>query len=298
MTPEIARAAIGRRFPMVDTRDIECIGSGWEFDVYATGDGWAFRFPRRAETEGLFERERPVLEIATSALSGRVAVPRVELVGEATPEFPYRFAGHRLIRGVTADSLDPPLRSILAVDIADALGAIHEIDVDHARRAGVVQADPDEIGRQTWFANSIRAAEKARGSDPIVDHALDWARRFNWPSDLFDFPLCLVHQDLGTDHLIADPRTGHLVGIIDWTDTTLGDAARDFVFLVAWQGWEYAADVLRRYPRSVDERFRYRLDLMARILTVSWLGVAQQQGADVAPQIEWLRHAFSKGQSH
>jgi len=76
MTPEIARAAIGRRFPMVDTRDIECIGSGWEFDVYATGDGWAFRFPRRAETEGLFERERPVLEIATSALSGRVAVPR------------------------------------------------------------------------------------------------------------------------------------------------------------------------------------------------------------------------------
>lgn len=31
------------------------LGSGWEFDVYVTPDGWAFRFPRRAEYASAFD---------------------------------------------------------------------------------------------------------------------------------------------------------------------------------------------------------------------------------------------------
>jgi aminoglycoside phosphotransferase (APT) family kinase protein len=291
LTPEMARAAIAQRFPMIDTRNLELLGSGWEFDAYAA-DGWVFRFPRRAESATLFERERGVLALAASALSRHVLVPKVELVGEATSEFPYPFAGHRLIRGVTADALDGGLLPTFARDIGAALGAMHAIPLADARRAGVLESEPDDLGRRSWLAEGLGAAEHARGSDPIVDRALDWGRSFAWPSTLFDAPLRFIHQDLGNDHVIVDPATGHLVGIIDWTDAMIGDAARDFVFLVAWQGWDFAEDVLRSYPHTVDDGFRHRLDLMAKVLTIVWLGIAQTQGTDVAKHIDWLHNAF------
>jgi aminoglycoside phosphotransferase (APT) family kinase protein len=296
LTPEMARAAIDQRFPMIDTRNLELLGAGWEFDAYAA-DGWVFRFPRRAESATVFDRERGVHELAASALSRRVLVPKVELVGESTAEFPYPFAGHRLIRGVTADALGSALLPTFARDIGAALGAMHAIPLSDARRAGVVESEPDDLGRQTWLAEGLRAAEQARGSDPVVDRALDWGSAFAWPSTLFDAPLRFIHQDLGTDHVIVDPSTGHLVGIIDWTDAIIGDAARDFVFLVAWQGWAFAEEVLRSYPHTVDDGFRHRLDLMAKVLTIVWLGIAQTQGADVSKPIDWVHNTFSRGQS-
>jgi hypothetical protein len=86
---EIARSVIRAAFPHVDVSRVEYVGSGWEFDVYVTADGWAFRFPRRVEYQSLFEREAPVLALARSILPRETAVPLVELTGVASREFPY-----------------------------------------------------------------------------------------------------------------------------------------------------------------------------------------------------------------
>lgn len=60
LTTEIARAAIIENFPEIDVRDIEYLGWGWDYEVYATRDGWAFRFPRRAHCADVFEGERSI----------------------------------------------------------------------------------------------------------------------------------------------------------------------------------------------------------------------------------------------
>ena len=99
--------------------------------------------------------------------------------------------------------------------------------------------------------------------------------------------------DLSPEHVIVDAATGHVAGILDWTDTILGDPARDFVFLVTWRGWEFAEDVLRRYPHAVDRDFRERLRFMARLLSVMWLAMAHAQHGNVAMHIEWVRNAFA-----
>ena len=90
-----------------------------------------------------------------------------------------------------------------------------------------------------------------------------------------------------------DPESGVLVGILHWTDAILGDPARDFVALVAWQGWPFAEEALRSYPLPADEAFRERMRFTSRLLSVLWLAMAHEQGPDVAKHVRWVRNAFA-----
>src|SRR4030095_4921876 len=90
LTLEVARAAIKENFLTIDTRNLEYIGCGWDYDVYATSDGWAFRFPGRAHCADVFEWEQRIHDLAARALPRDIAVPRVELIGQPGGGFPYR----------------------------------------------------------------------------------------------------------------------------------------------------------------------------------------------------------------
>jgi hypothetical protein len=92
------------------------------FDAFLTTDGWAFRFPRRAETGSLFESEARVHRLVTRFLPRHVTVPRVELLATPAADFPYPIAGHRFIDGVALYSVGEHLMPTLAREIATALG--------------------------------------------------------------------------------------------------------------------------------------------------------------------------------
>jgi len=80
---------------------------------------------------------------------------------------------------------------------------------------------------------------------------------------------------------------------LDWTDAILGDAARDFVPLAAFGGWDFAGEVLAHYAHEPDPRFRERLRFMSRLLPLMWLGHTQLRGEDVSRHAEWVRNAFA-----
>ena len=293
LTPEIAAAAIRARFPLIDVGSLTHAGSGWEFDAFLTRDDWVFRFPRRAEAAELFEMERRVHELVAPILPRDVRVPRVELLGEPAAGFPYPFAGHRFIPGVPADHLAVGFPPVFAQDLGVALGAIHSISESAARAAGIQQMDVDDDERLLWLEQGAEIASRLRGLDEAVDHALVWMNRIAFPLPRYAGPLRFIHQDLSREHVLADPRTGHLNGILDWTDAVLGDPARDFVFLVTWRGWDLADEVLRSYPVAIDEGFRDRLDLMARLLSVMWLAHASEQHTSLDEHIRGVQNAFT-----
>jgi aminoglycoside phosphotransferase (APT) family kinase protein len=68
--------------------------------------------------------------------------------------------------------------------------------------------------------------------------------------------LRLVHNDLLAEHILVDAKG--LVGVIDWTDAGLGDAATDFAGFVHWGGRRFAEAVLRHYRGEVDRHFLER----------------------------------------
>jgi aminoglycoside phosphotransferase (APT) family kinase protein len=292
LTLEIAAAVIAACFPSIDSRGLEYLGSGWDFDAYVTTDGWVFRFPRRAACAEHLDTEARVQQLVGRAMPPGIVVPSIELVGDPVPDFPYPFTGHRFVAGVGADALESDPSPALGRDIAAALGAIHTIPADAARSTGVWEVEADDLATSDWLLRGLAEAPRLRGFDPTVDRALDWASRVSLPGPMFEGPARLIHQDLSPDHLIVDPATGRLAGIIDWSDAMLGDPARDFVFLVTWQGWDYANEVIRSYRVPVDRGFRERLDFMARILSVVWLAHAREQEADVQMQVRQVHNAF------
>ena len=115
------------------------------------------------------------------------------------------------------------------------------------------------------------------------------------PLRRLDAPLRMIHHDLSSDHLIADPLTGRLIGILDWTDAILGDPARDFVPLVTFAGWRFVDDVLEHYPAGTDAGFFDRLGFMARLLPLMWLGHAFQREEEVDQHVAWVLNAFAAG---
>jgi aminoglycoside phosphotransferase (APT) family kinase protein len=293
LTIEGAAALITSSFPAIETRGLKFLGHGWEFDAYVTRDGWVFRFPRRAEAAELFELDGRVAALVATHLPQSVAVPRIELLGEPARGFPYRFAAHRFIPGVPSDEVDPAFLPSLARQISIALGAIHSIPADAARAAGVSEETDDVEGQRAWIRQGLDGLRSIRAMEPIVDQAANWLERIPLPTARFSGPLRFIHQDLSPEHLVVDPETGRLNGILDWTDTQLGDAARDFVLLVAWRGWAFAEEVLRSYPHPLDSGFRDRLRFMSRILTPVWLGLAVQRGTEVEKLTRWVHNAFA-----
>jgi aminoglycoside phosphotransferase (APT) family kinase protein len=288
-----ATALIAGAFPTVDARAVRYLGSGWLYDVFLTKDGWVFRFPRWDWSGALFEQEVRVHELAAQILPPRIRIPRVELLAPPSSQFARPFAGHRYVPGVGADALEQKLLSTLAPDIAEFLNALHSTPAPIAGAAGIHQLDANDPDRVAWLDHGIAIALGMRGRDPVLDQALDWLRTAPKTPPPLGGPLHLLHGGLEPEHVLADPATGSLVGVIDWTDAMLGDAARDFVFLVTWRGWQFAEDVLRLYPRAVDVEFRTRLRYMAQLLSLMSLAYAHEQGTALDKHLRAVHNAFA-----
>jgi len=292
LATDTAAAAIKGAFPSVDSSGIRYVGSGTLYDVFLTTDGWAFRFPRSDWAGKLFAAEARTHEFVARILPAQIRLPRVEHLARPASGFPYPIAGHRYIAGVGADDVDDKLLVTLAGEIEILLTALHTTPAPEAGAAGIHEMDRTQPARQEWLDHGVAAAANLCGLDPVVDRAIAWVRdRPAMPAT--DGSLHLIHGGLEARHVLVNPESGFIVGVIDWTDTQLGDAARDFVFLVTWQGWKFAEEVLRQYPRALDREFRNRLRWMAQLLSVIELAYAHEGGRDTGTQVRAVHNAFS-----
>lgn len=238
----------------------------------------------------LLRRESAILDLVRPALAPEFAVPEPLLFGRPGSAFPFPFVGHRCVLGITADHPGVPEHPGLARQIATLLSRLHAVPIDAAGGAG---AEIEEDDCQVWTDEAREVASGLRGIERAVDAAIDWLRRAPAIPPRYGGPSRLIHNDLCPDHVIVNPQTGEVVGVIDWTDTALGDPGLDFTFLVTWRGWKFTAGVLTHYALPLDAGFRQRLDYQTKVLSLKWLDQAIQHEADVAKHIGWVRHAFA-----
>ena len=169
---------------------------------------------------------------------------------------------------------------------------MHSAPTTSARAAGIHEFFTDE-GRFEWFEIGFNHAMTLRGLDPVLDRALDWFGTVPLTPRV-EAPWNLIHGGLESRHVLVDPSTGSIHGVIDWTDSHLGDAARDFVFLVTWKGWRFTEEVLGHYQRPIDREFRARLRYLAQWLSLIDLAYAHAEGHDVAKHIRKVHTAFAE----
>lgn len=292
MAPETAQTLIASAFPDLDTTSVRHIGSGTMFDAFKTRDDWVFRFPRHWWCGTMFEPEARIHDFVAKVLPPHIRLPRVQLLAEPSERFPYPFAGHRFVPGVAVDTVHEAHMPAVAREIAEFLGALHSVPASVAEAAGFRQITGADPGRREWFEHGLVLSSRLRQLDPVVRDAVDWFLAMPTDPPALD-DRRLIHGGLDPNHILVDPATGSLLGVIDWTDGSVGDPARDFVALVTWRGWQFAEQVLALYPRNVDAEFRTRLRWMAQWLSVIWLAYAPVEGRDIEKDIAGVHNAFA-----
>jgi aminoglycoside phosphotransferase (APT) family kinase protein len=269
------------QFPELAPVRVEWFGSGCCNEVYRVSGDWLFRFPKRAGIARTVEREAQLLSLVADAAS--VTVPRIEWLGRPGPDFPYPFVGYRLIPGMVGDLLPdvlaPDDERRIAGQIGRAVAAIHRVPIEQAHSLGAVEHPwnaADRVAQAIEYAPTLAAVVPP---DLLGDYRalLDGAVDPPPPS-----PSCrLAHGDLYSGHLLFDPATLELTGIIDFAEIGLHDPAIDFVQLFQWRGEAFVRLVLDAYGPDGDPWLLDRVRFDAVVNAGIWLAEVVDQRNEV-----------------
>jgi aminoglycoside phosphotransferase (APT) family kinase protein len=109
------------------------------------------------------------------------------------------------------------------------------------------------------------------------------------------YPLAFAHNDLGIEHVLVDPGTCAITGIIDWSDAALADPAYDFGLLYRDLGPRALDAAIGSYrsTRQNLERLRQRAVFYARCSVFEDLAYGIEQPDDryrnnSSASLEWL----------
>jgi len=222
-------AAIEETFPELAIETIEAEGEGWDSVAWTVNGQYVFRFPKRDDVVPWLEREIALLPELAPTLP--LPVPRFSHVCIRASIWPRPFVGYRRLAGQPL--LDPPMLARAWPHLADQLGsflaALHAFPVARAAALGIPCHDPpawrrahEHLWRQIQAAVCpLLTALERRMVAAFFD-------RFLALLEVADFRPVLVHGDLNEEHALMDAEASRIVGVIDFGDMRLADAAVDF----------------------------------------------------------------------
>jgi aminoglycoside 2''-phosphotransferase len=213
------RDRIAAVFPQLGARTARAIGTGWTLDTYEIDDEWIVQLPRsdyaaerlRAQIETLPELAAELSALVPEPVYADTNVPAIayrKLEGLPLDQAPDGLWPERLGRFLYDLHLMPPeyvgLRGIRAKEVREAEAS----DLEVFRTRVLPLLEPEE----------------ARRSDARLT-------AFLADDDLWRFAPCLLHGDIGPEHVLVSPE-GDLVGVLDWEELSVGDPVGDFAWLL------------------------------------------------------------------
>jgi len=282
---------ISEQFPGLDSGQVRPLAAGWDNELFTVAGDWVFRFPKRAQQVPCILREIEIMPIVGETLGSMV--PRFDYLGQQSAAFPYPFVGYRRIPGVGADQVGSLDEARLARDLGRLLSRLHRVD---ARR---IPATPVGWESEPWSALRTGLVGVANTVRPLLDDdLLTVAEPYlagGVPEPAQDDPSRFIHNDICPDHLLVDRASGHLSGLIDFGDATVGDPVLDFVGLIGIRDRSFVDLVVAHYDLPLDDRFGFKLQWLTRVLTLTWLAEAAVHDPDeVGKHVAWIRRAFAR----
>jgi aminoglycoside phosphotransferase (APT) family kinase protein len=223
----LAASLVANQFPELARSTVQPFGFGWDNAAFLIDNQIVFRFPRRKIAANLIEREIALLPHVAKQLPLAISAP--QFIGTKTAEYPWVFAGYKLIVGSTLCSvaLSDSSRGDLAEPIAKFLKMLHGMETAQLVARGL---PPDDIGRLDHAKRFRIARERiseltACGQLATGDSLTTWLEAHPTVA-LEDEKRRLVHGDLYARHILIN-GSGRPTGVIDWGDVHLGDPALD-----------------------------------------------------------------------
>ena len=236
----LARSGFG-----LSVEHIEPLGEGWDYINFLADGTWVLRFPKRAHCgEVLVAEEALLRHLAQMPLP--LPVPRFEFFSKPTDDFPWCFAGYRLLPGTPLERVEDARHfPNLAASVGEFLGALHAVPMAETIDDPWQGGDDDNWKRREFAASrdaypSGLAARVAQ----FVEHP--------WPPAP-DLPRVLVHADLNAEHILVDESRRAVTGIIDWADAHCGIRTQDFVGLYYLGGEAWVAEAFDAAGVTADD---------------------------------------------
>lgn len=259
----LAARVIQAQFPDVDPCLVRWLGEGYDSTAFEVDGDWVFRFPKRRDVEQQLLLEVRLLPVL--ARDSPLPVPVYRFKGAPSRLFPHHFGGYRKVPGEPAIGLDPDVVRFdgLAPSLASFLSWLHAFPPGRAAELGVPHRDAGSVIEEA-------RTEALQDFDRVVRAASDLVVA-EWIEFLAEAPVngsgscvsdCLVHGDLAAEHILYDPSTASIEGVIDWSEVAIGDPSVDLAGVFHWGGERFLQAVLSTYRGPADEatlaRARYR----------------------------------------
>ncbi|WP_028563208.1 macrolide 2'-phosphotransferase [Paenibacillus pinihumi] len=225
--------------------------TGMDFLVaFATdheGSRWVLRKPRREDVWERAENEHKVLKLVSRLLP--VNVPDWRIFSPELIAYPL-LAGHPVATvdlaagGYAWKYEQQSLKELFFDSLAGALAALHGIQHEAAAEAGLRVNSPAEA-REGFARNVTEVQEHFTVPAKLLKRWEAWlATDSYWP----DYSV-LNHGDLHPPHIVVDENQ-RVSGLLDWTESEVGDPGKDFAIYFALFGDEGLRDLLQRYEKA------------------------------------------------
>lgn len=229
------RAALTRCYPAASHEAIELLGEGWDFWVFSAG-GVVARCLKRENYREKLVRETQLLSELAPMLPFRVPVPLA-----LCPDGPngLLMAVCQRVPGIPLRELERQPGPNFGAALGRFLQALHAFPVDRARALGLEYFDGER-------ARELRISRCQRFRANIFPMLTERSRTYTaaileahiGDSTQYIFEPRLAHADIDDRNVLADPETGQLTGVIDFTDMDIHSPVGDF-------SWAYCGGFAR-----------------------------------------------------
>lgn len=259
-TPEALRAALAALRPALAEEEPVLLGEGWDHAAYAVGDRFVLRVLKSVdpvEREAYVERDLRLAAFAEQ--HSTLPFPRaLAALPEAGAILCDRVPGLRADR---AGLLDP---ARAGEQLGGFLRELHDAPLPEAveaTRTDLAEPQPRTMAR--WLAETTEDFEgQADRAEPGLRREVEEFLAASPPAEAATKSFC--HNDLRAEHVLVDPSSGAVAGVVDWSDAVVSDPMRDLALLRAELGDSVADHTLRSYGELLDDGALERVRFGAR----------------------------------
>lgn len=259
-----AYAVVESHFENLAEHQVNIFRDGYDHTVIVVDGKTAFRFAKNQEYLDKMPVVSSFLKEFAPLSSVSVPVPEIFNDHDVTYEkyefLPGKALKEEIAREFTTDNL-----AAIGVSLGSFLSTLHSFPALRATELGIPINDPLKEWQERY--DSVR-----HHIFPIISTA----ERL-WISNLFgnflsllskaDLSLTVTHFDIKPDHIIVNPESQKLVGIIDFGDMRIGDPAYDFTFFTRFPV-DLTPLILKAYTLEKNDLLLQRINFYQNVLPV------------------------------
>jgi aminoglycoside phosphotransferase (APT) family kinase protein len=212
---EGVRELVAGHSPEFSAGAVVRLGEGSDNVAYEVDGRLIVRFAKEPDPAEI-EREARLLVAVADASPLTVPEPRF-----LVPEL--GCLAYLKVPGIPLLERPPTARMQAAATLGGFLSALHGIPVE--RMAGLVEID--EVPAAEWLDEAAENFAIVADQVPSAHHsAIEAFLAARLPDERF-VPV-FSHNDLGIEHVLVEPESYAVTGVIDWSDAAIVDPANDF----------------------------------------------------------------------